>query len=86
MSLPTVTKDAIEAVLVQWRDPAYKQAAIERMVNENPHIAGAAGILCEQIRDRIGIDDAIVVRDMLVLQYLCLENQFEAQELERTIG
>ena len=86
MSLPTVSKDVVHAVLAQWKDPAYKKAAVDRFVADNGILAGAAEFHIDNMLAEYGEHAAFTMRDMLVLQYLCLENQFEVQELEKAIG
>mgnify|MGYP007080330488 CR=1 FL=1 len=86
MPLPTVSKEAIEVVLAQSKDDTYFFAALERMGEDNWFLAKAAENLMETLIERHGMDTALLVRDMIVLQYVCLENQYEAECLERELG
>jgi hypothetical protein len=87
MPIPHVSREAIAVVCEQARtDSKYIPAAFERMVRDNPHISGALDSVVKYILDEHGQDTASLVAHSMVIQYICIENQFEADELERTIG
>jgi len=87
MPLPTVSPEAIAVVCEQIRhDRAYLGRAFDRMVANNPCLAAGLDNFAAAMLNDYGDEAASLAVKTLMIQYICLENQFDAEQLEREIG
>lgn len=80
--MPKVSKAVTETVLMQCREPGFKDRMMAKMEVENPLVSAAVDGHLELIKRDFGLDAMCQVGQFWLLTYALFDAQAEVDELE----